>query len=166
MARFRKNRAILKKKSWFGRRLVARENLAILNPLGRKGLGTFCGRHLVDTSAQITYPSLPRKRESSLIPLRLLLPRKPLARLPGGPIAQVSHPSLPCTSPIHTTSGQHSWPAYAKNLPPASFLNAAVLSPESRSAGFRRGPRCASFTSFASPQVGKLTAAQGRVSHL
>lgn len=55
MARFVQNRAIFDVKSWIGRRLVDWENLAIMKSLGPKGFGAFFGRHLVDTSPQVSY---------------------------------------------------------------------------------------------------------------
>ena len=72
------------------------------------------------------------------------------------------HKRLNCPSFL-MSPGRHSRPAYAKNLPPASFLNAAVLPPKSRCAAFRGSQLpchrhvLASFASFVLPQAAGLT---------
>ena len=92
------NQRRLASKSCVGRHVVDIQKLVILNPLRPKGLRAFFGRHLVDTSLQISYPSLPRKRESLLIPLQLLLPRKAY-RLSRGPrLISIFEPWMPNVS--------------------------------------------------------------------
>ena len=93
---FARNRALKQSKNHLGRRVVDWEKIPFLNPLRPNGLRVFLGRHLVDTSSQISYPvhdraaiqpplqskaeppEPRRKRKSSLVPLLVLSPTKPL----------------------------------------------------------------------------------------